>query len=395
MKSKTILIQICLFVLTVFTTTATGAEWMTGKYFFYPTFGIFQPVDDIHKLHLKDFWQGFQYSIPFLGVLTFHEFGHFFMARYHKIKVTLPYYIPLWFSSLLPNFGTMGAVIRLLEPTKSRKQYFDVGIAGPLAGFVIALIVLAYGFTHLPPPEYIFTIHPEYQQYGLDYAKYVYQDTSKLGGALVLGDSFLFYFFKTYVANKDLVPPIFEIIHYPYILAGYLSLFFTALNLIPVGQLDGGHILYGLIGKKYFNIVSPVLFVLFATYAGYGKFTVHDIANATNTEQTTDLIFKLLVYIYFLQICFSRINPDDKITAWALSLSVVTFQLVLSYFLPIGTQGFSGFLLFVFLLGRVLGVYHPPVEIDKTLDLKRKILGWITLIIFILCFAPQPFMEMP
>ncbi|MFC0182323.1 Peptidase family M50 [Pseudarcicella hirudinis] len=389
MNRKTVLIQIILFIVTLITTTFAGAEWMTGRYFFYPFIG--DQLPEAAKLHLDEIWQGLQYSLPFIGILTAHEFGHFFTARHYKIRATLPYYIPVWFSSLGFSIGTMGAVIRILDRTKSRLQYFDIGIAGPLAGFVVAFGVLWYGFTHLPPAHYIFSIHPEYMKYGLDYAKHVY-DAKNMSGSLVLGDNLLFWFFKKYVADPALLPNIFEITHYPFLMAGYLALFFTALNLIPIGQLDGGHILYGLIGKKWFNRISPVLFIIFTTYSGYGLFTIQGFSNA---ESDMDSFMWLVIYIFFLQICFSRINPENRMTSWVLALAVTVFQIVLSYFLPAGTQGFSGFLLFVFLLGRILGVYHPEVEIDEPLDWKRKLLGWISLLIFILCFSPQPFMQMP
>jgi Zn-dependent protease len=99
-----------------------------------------------------------------LSILTAHEFGHYFVALYYRVKVTLPYYIPLPPGFM---FGTMGALIRMKSPVYSNKQNFDIGIAGPLAGFVVAIVFLGYGYSHLPPLEYVFQFHPEYQQYGL------------------------------------------------------------------------------------------------------------------------------------------------------------------------------------------------------------------------------------
>ena len=390
MKYKTEIIQAVLFIVTLITTTLAGAEAITAKAFFF--------VPEPYLLHFPDdFWQGLQFSIPFLGILTCHEFGHYFTARYYKIKTTLPYYIPMWlsvFSAL--NFGTMGAVIRIKDTTRSRKQYFDIGIAGPLAGFVVALAVLYYGFTHLPPFEHIFTIHPDYQQFGKNYATEILSIPKFMDGQIVLGDNLLFKFFKTYVADPALVPPNFEMMHYPLIWAGYLALFFTALNLFPIGQLDGGHILYGLIGKKNFNFISPIIFIAFAFFAGYGMFTITDIKNigtAGYYQSESDFFSWLLAYIFFLRLCFSRIS-ENQVTAWVLSLSVVVAQLALSYIPQIATMhGFSGFFPFIFLLGRFLGIYHPEVEIDEPLDFKRQLLGWLTLVIFILCFTPYPFMQ--
>ncbi len=389
MKYKTEIIQAVLFITTLITTTLAGAEAITGHFF------LFEEGNQALRFP-EDVWQGLKFSIPFLGILTFHEFGHYFMARYYKIKVSLPYYIPMWLSAITMSIGTMGAVIRIIGRTRSRKEYFDIGIAGPLAGFVVALGVLYYGFTNLPPLEYIFTIHPEYAKFGANYPTEILRDIKGMNGQLVLGDNLLFKFFKNYVADPKLLPPNFEIMHYPFIWAGYLSLFFTALNLIPIGQLDGGHILYGLIGKKNFKVISPVIFISFALFAGYGLFSINEIkliGKGGQYTDETDFISWLLAYIFFLRICFSRIS-ETQITAWTLSLGVVVTQFLLSYIPQISTlHGFSGFLPFIFLLGRFLGIYHPEVEIDEPLDLKRKLLGWLTLIIFILCFSPYPFMQ--
>jgi len=389
MKYKTEIIQVVLFIITLITTTLAGAEAITGHFF------LLEEGDKSLQFP-QDFWQGLKFSVPFLGILTFHEFGHYFMARYYKIKVSLPYYIPMWLSAISTSIGTMGAVIRIKGRTRSRKEYFDIGIAGPLAGFVVALGVLYYGFTNLPPLEYIFAIHPEYSKFGNNYAIEILKDVKQMNGQLVLGDNLLFQFFKNYVADPKLLPPNFEIMHYPFIWAGYLSLFFTALNLIPIGQLDGGHIFYGLIGKKKFQIVSPIIFISFALFAGYGLFSINEIKNIGNGGQYSDemdFLTWLFAYIFFLRICFSRIS-ENQMTAWVLSLGVVVTQFLLSYIPQIATlHGFSGFLPFIFLLGRFLGIYHPEVEIDEPLDFKRKLLGWLTLIIFILCFSPYPFMQ--
>ncbi len=364
-----------LFIATVISTTLAGAEWMTGNFFLF----VAKP------LGLQDFLNGFQYSIPFLASLTFHEFGHYFAAKYYKIKVTLPYYIPIWLSGL-SSIGTMGAFISLKERPVSRKQFFDIGIAGPLAGFVIAIIVLCYGFTHLPAAEHIYSIHPDYQKYGLNYATEVYKN---LEGQIYIGDNLLFMFFKKYVAsNAALVPNAFEIMHYPYLFAGYLALFFTALNLIPIGQLDGGHILYGLIGKKWHDKISPVLLGAMAFYGGLGIFKIEDFEFLHVTEYLRK-IAPLLFYIYFLKICFSRIAPDTYLD-WILALAVAIGQLLCIQLFP-GLLGYSGFLPFVFLLGRFLGVYHPEVVDNEPLDTKRQILGWLSLVIFVLCFSPAPF----
>ncbi|HSI89461.1 MAG TPA: site-2 protease family protein, partial [Adhaeribacter sp.] len=246
-------LHLFLFLLTLATTTISGGEWAAGKLFFFSQQG-FEPGGTFTA---ADWHQGFLFSLTFLLVLTVHEFGHYFTARFYNIKVTLPYYIPMYFV-ITNSLGTMGAFIRIKERIFSRKEFFDVGVAGPLAGLAIALPLLFYAYTHLPPPEYIFSIHPEYAKYGLDYAQHVYQNPEN---QIYLGKNLMILFFEHFVADPALLPPKYEIIHYPLLMAGYLSLILTALNLLPVGQLDGGHVLYGLLGFERFNRIAPVIFV--------------------------------------------------------------------------------------------------------------------------------------
>lgn len=413
-KVKTYLIQFFLFILTVITTTIAGAEWMTGRFFFF--------VD--HPLTWQRFSQGFYFSLPFLGILTAHEFGHYITARLYKVRVTLPYYIPLWLGWLpgLNSLGTMGAFIRIQSALQSRRQFFDIGIAGPLAGFVLALGVLFYGFTHLPPREHIFTIHPDYKTYGLDYDKYVYsytyirsqdsvaqaelqQQAKALAFAkgipfkpqpiqlqnaypmMSLGNNLVFQFYeKVVVSDRSLIPNPYEMMHYPLLLAGYFALFFTALNLIPIGQLDGGHILYSLIGARRHSLVSPVLFIGFVAYAGLGVFKPSSFAGGD--EVYLNQLGWLALYVAFLFNTFSRLTESQK-TVWLVTLGVVAVQLVISSLFPMA-EGYNGWLVFGFVLGRFLGVYHPPALYDEPLDRKRQVLGWVALVVFVLCFTPYP-----
>lgn len=366
-KTKQLGIHIGLFVITVITTTLAGTEWQFGRYLF----------SEEYPVTWEYFLKGFAYSIPFLGFLTVHEFGHYFTAKKHKVDATLPYYIPQWFIIMF-GIGTFGAVIRIKDFVNSRKKYFDIGISGPLAGFAFALVVLFYGFTHLPPPEYIFEIHPEYEEYGLDYADHVYKEDT---GAPVVGTTILFEFFKTYVADPERVPNPNELIHYPWLFAGFLSLFFTAFNLIPIGQLDGGHILYGLIGNRLHRKVSATLFIIFVFYAGLGTVNPY--------EPFEDLIFSIPLYLGFLYVIFSRLTPSVQ-TNFLVAIAVFSAQFLIASFYPL-LMGYTGWLVISFLIGRVLGIYHPPVLINQPLDPLRKVLGWLALLIFILCFSPTPF----
>ncbi|WP_138484117.1 site-2 protease family protein [Dyadobacter bucti] len=392
-NTRTYVIQATLFIVTIITTTMAGAEWMYGSFFTFVIdivkflAGSADAIpSSVKRLGWAEFVQGFHFSLPFIAILTIHEFGHYFMARYHQVRVTLPYYIPLWFA-VSQSIGTMGAFIRIKSQVHSRLKFFDIGIAGPLAGFIAAVALLWYGFTHLPPADYIFTIHPEYARFGSSYPQFVYENAR---GNLALGDNILFWFFKTYVADPARLPHAYEMTHYPYIFAGYLALFFTSLNLIPIGQLDGGHILYGLIGKKKFDIVAPALFTIFAFYAGLGIFRADSFAIG-NDALFYERLFYLAIYIYFLYICFKRAT-DNPSTGLMLSLIVVVCQFAVSYVHP-DWEGARGFLAFVFILGRFLGIRHPETEENKPLDLPRIILGIFALIIFIITFSPQPFTE--
>ena len=378
-RTRTYLLHGGLFLLTLITTTMAGAEWMFGR--------LFIPIEGMKTLGWSEFVDGFNFSVPFLAILTFHEFGHYFTAKANHVRVTLPYYIPLWLG-IGQSIGTLGAFIRIQDYINSRQKYFDIGIAGPLAGFALALVVLWYGFTHLPPPEFIFTIHPEYQKWGLDYGRFAYQNLPEGVSPLKLGDNLLFNFFKNHVADPARVPHPYEMIHYPYLMAGYLALFFTSLNLIPIGQLDGGHIMYALIGRKRFQWVSPILFTAFAFYAGLGMFKPSDFAVPTDEAFYSEL-GNFGLYIGFLYLAFSRIS-ENRMTSLIVTLSVVATQLVVVWVQP-DLEGYSGFLAFAFVLGRFLGIYHPETELEEPLTIKRQLLGWLALIVFVLCFSPRPF----
>jgi len=359
-----------LFIITLVTTTISGAEWMYGKPLMY-----FEP-----GLTLSETLSGVYFSIPFLGILTIHEFGHYFTAKYYNIKVTLPYYIPLWLGFVFMPFtiGTMGAFIRIKEPIKSRKEYFDVGIAGPLAGFIAALVVLYIGFTHLPPVDYIYQIHPEYMQYGSEYAAHVYNEP----GSFFLGKNLTYLFFEKYVAtDPSLIPNPFEIIHYPLLFAGFLALFFTAMNLLPVGQMDGGHVLFGLFGWKNHRIISLSIFIAFLYFSGLGLVTPFDAIDS--------LLYAVPMYIAFLFFTLMRLRMNLR-TKFTIAVSIFAAQFITAFFVP-GIHGWLGWLLWAFVIGRFLGIYHPPALINEPLSFERRILGWIALIVFIISFSPMPF----
>ena len=409
-ETRTLLIQILLFVITFISTTLAGAEWMYGGSFIYGP----------NTMGWQEFYGGLNFSIPFLLILTSHEFGHYFMAKYHKVKVSLPYYMPMWFG-FLPSFsiGTMGAFIRLKERVKSLTKTFDIGLAGPLAGFAIAILVIIYGFSNLPPKEHIYSIHPEYELFGENFEEYIYDidtfflktdlakinpeaasyyeaDTIRMGPSyqlgIQLGSNLIYEFAKAYIvpANDiDRIPNPNEMFHYPYLFAGFLALLFTALNLLPIGQLDGGHVLYGLIGEKKFKVVALLTYILLLVYAGLGN-GVFGVFNPFDLSQDmVDIIIALLAYAFFLFYLLGKTSFTNQ-QKLMISLGIIAFQEILLLTFP-GVQGYGGWMLFAFLIGRYLGIYHPPSEIEEPLTTNRKILGWIALVIFILSLSPQPF----
>lgn len=348
---------------------------MTGNYW----------VGSSKPLGSDDFWRGLQFSLPFIGILTVHEFGHYYYSKKYKAKVTLPLYIPVWLGFLpWPSIGTMGAFIRLKSQLKSRTEFFDVGVAGPLAGFVAAMVLLTYGFTHLPSLDYLFRIHPEYAQYGARYAEYVY---SSPGLNIKLGTNLIFQFFENYVvADKSLIPNAYEMMHYPFLFAGYLALFFTALNLLPIGQLDGGHILFSVVGWKWHSILSPSLFVLFVFYAGLGSPSPIDVHYDAFAQEKLWDNFLVLGITY---ISVSRVFPET-LSNFTLALGIFGIQYALKIWFP-GLEGYSGWTIFGIILGRFLGIYHPPVEDQRPLTTSRLIVAFAALVVFVLCFSPAPF----
>lgn len=417
-QDKTRLIQIGLFIVTIITTTIAGAEWMYSKFLFF--------VDEEHLMSWQDFKDGFQFSIPFLLILSCHEFGHYFTARYHRIKVTLPFYIPLWLGFIVsPSFGTMGAFIRIKDKIRSRRHYFDVGVAGPIAGFFVAIFVIFYGYSNLPEPNHIFKIHPEYEAFGLDYPEHVYtyefsrqQDSLRFLRSRA-EDSIVFiqegkegewayrsfqaesaypsmYFSKPllfvivekyFVSDKSRIPNKEEIMHNPYLLAGLLALFFTALNLMPIGQLDGGHVIFGIFGNELARKISSVLFTIFVFYAGLGVIDIGMMEN-TGVSGSLNFLFIIVAYTYFLYLCAFSMFGKTK-DRWTFAALMMASQFVIHTAFDL--DGYEGWLLFSLILGRFIGIYHPPVIDNEPMTIGRQIIGIIAMIIFILSFSPAPF----
>jgi hypothetical protein len=195
---------------------------------------------------LTNLWRGIPYALSILVILGAHELGHYFAARRHNLAVTLPYFIPVPPLTLLgipfaSPFGTMGAFIQLRQPMRNRKMLFDVGAAGPLAGLLFAVPILFIGLAGAR----VGPVTP---------------------GGIYEGDSVLYAFAKIVTFGEFLPSNGVDVYINSNQLAwaGWTGLLVSALNLIPIGQLDGGHILYALIGERARWLYYPLLAIMIA-----------------------------------------------------------------------------------------------------------------------------------
>jgi len=188
-------------------------------------------MEDASGLSLSSIWRGWPYALSVLAILGTHELGHYFAARYHHVAVTLPYFIPLPFGF----FGTLGAFIQMREPVRNRKVLFDIGVAGPLAGFVLAVPILLVGLatSHVEP---------------LPSETYILE-----------GNSLLYALAKFVVFGRFLPNGHEDVFINQVAKAGWTGLFITGLNLIPIGQLDGGHVVSTLLGRRAQKLYLPIV----------------------------------------------------------------------------------------------------------------------------------------
>ncbi|MCD6163451.1 MAG: site-2 protease family protein [candidate division Zixibacteria bacterium] len=276
-------LNIVLFILTLFSTLLVGAGNAGTDFVNNP------------EMFWTDPWKiilaGMPFSFPLLGILLFHEFGHYIASRLHNVKVSLPYFIPF------PNIiGTMGAVIRSKSPFITRIQLFDVGAAGPLAGMVVAIPVVIWGLAH---PVFI-------------------TETPDISGLFYLGDSLLFTLISWLVHPPT--PDGYIAVLSQTAFAGWVGFLVTMLNLLPIGQLDGGHVMYAMFGKIQRKIAYAALLAL----------------------------------------------------------------VVLSFY-------WTGWILWALLGFFLIKPAHPPTVLDEIpLDKRRMAIGYLCIVVFVLCFMPVP-----
>lgn len=210
-----------LFLITLFTTTVVGAQ----------VAGVSVKQLESNQAFLQ---QGLPYAIALMAILGIYEMGHYLAARFYKMRTTLPYFIPVPF---LP--GTLGAFIQMRSPLPHRKALFDVGIVGPLAGFIVTLPLLMWGLAHssvVPLPNTSGLLNYE---------------------SLNPRFSFLLTVLSKWALGSKLTPEMAIDLH-PVALASYIGLIVTALKLMPVGQLDGGHIVHAMFGQRTGAMIGQI-----------------------------------------------------------------------------------------------------------------------------------------
>ncbi|MCP9463885.1 MAG: site-2 protease family protein [Nitrospira sp.] len=223
-------LPIGLFVLTCFTTLWAGAYQVYRG----PARG---PVDFL-LANPENLWQGLPFAGALLFILVTHELGHYLLSRIHRVPASLPLFLPG-----PPHFiGTFGAVIRIRGPIMNRLALFDIGVAGPLAGFLVAVAALIVGLNLSTVVE------------------------GKAGFGLKLGEPLLLKFLAWLVIGP--IPADSDVVLHPIGFAAWFGLFVTSLNLLPIGQLDGGHVAYALWGRRQRTMALLFLPVLF----GLGMF---------------------------------------------------------------------------------------------------------------------------
>ncbi|HEX3774323.1 MAG TPA: site-2 protease family protein [Polyangiaceae bacterium] len=276
------------------------------------------PTIEHELLHrLGEIWRGWPFALPLLAILLAHEFGHYVAARIHRVPASLPYFIPL---PALSPFGTMGAIIAMRGRIRSRAALLDIGAAGPLAGMVVALPVLAFGLhwsAVAPNPS----------------AHYTQE-----------GQNLLYLLMKRVFVGP--IPDGMDVQLSPTADAGWVGLFITMINLVPWGQLDGGHIAFALLGERQ-----------------------HRIARFVRRSMIGLFGYNLLKF--YLPIALHRSALDYR-----LAIGDSLFWLV--WFAVTG------------IIGRVSGgPDHPPFE-PSELGPARRAIAWLCLALFALLFMPTP-----
>ena len=314
-KPARVSVNIILFILTVISVMLVGSQPQGAM-----------PADPTGQVLFlaKSLLSGWPYALSLMSILLAHEFGHYLMSRHHKTRATLPYFIPL----PLPPLGTMGAAILMQGTPKNKRVLFDIGVTGPLAGMVVAVPVLLLGLrlSHLD------VIKPlggmvEMEGNSLLYlaAKYLTFGQLLPAPASLNGVSPLMYWVRYFFTGHPIPIGATDVFVNPVAFAGWAGLLVTALNLIPAGTLDGGHVVYSLFGDK----ASKAFPVILVALLGLG------------------LVWNGWWIWAFLLIWLGRVHaePLDQITPLdspRLAIAVLTILIFIVTFSPVPFSIFSG-----------------------------------------------------
>jgi len=308
-----------LFLLTFLTTTAAGAIHqhpgvdISGWQVLFPV-GAIRPISD-----------GLSYSVPLMLILLCHELGHYFVARAHGVQASLPHFIPL---PPLLGFGTMGAIIGMRQVTSDRRKLIDIGAAGPLAGLLVAIPVIAYGLSLSP----VGTLHP---------------------GGMQEGNSVLYAVVKRLAKGVWLPDGTHDVFLHPTAYAGWVGLLITMINLLPIGQLDGGHIATAYFGN------------------GYGRF-------ARRLHQALPVMAVAVFWWVTLVVRREIAGTNRATTGEVFSIAAQ------------GAMPWMVWWLMVTAVRRLSGSGdHPPVE-ALPLGASRRRLFWLMVVVFALLLMPVP-----
>jgi membrane-associated protease RseP (regulator of RpoE activity) len=326
---------------------------------------------------------GAQFTGALLSILLAHEFGHYIAARIHKVDASLPFFIPM---PLLSPFGTMGAVIRMRGTIPTRKALLDIGAAGPLAGLCVALPLYAWGVLH---------------------SRIVFPDGATGGGEL--GESLLSRLIDHFAAAP--IPEGADILLSPVAFAAWAGMFVTMINLFPVGQLDGGHVAFALLGKRQDRAAvvahRSMLAFFFVSLASYlvrdvrGGIGLHRVGQHVNDSMFWLVWFEVLAVIGTVSTRGQReVESPETLTIGTRTMATIPLVVFAAFARDqssptLWTAWFIGLgiLLAMEVRGGTLRKHalfdHPPTG-PEPLGRVRAVVAIVTLLFFALLFMPTP-----
>jgi membrane-associated protease RseP (regulator of RpoE activity) len=298
-KKDKVSTNIILFVLTIFSVMLAGAQ-PEGP----------MPNDIMGQILalVKSIFTGWPFALSLLGILLSHELGHYFMSRHHKTPATLPYFIPFPLSPL----GTMGAAILMRGTPKNKRVLFDIGVAGPIAGLVVSIPVLFLGLSLSTLGKIDPNPNGFIEGNSLLYLFAKFMTFKQLLPAPVVPQGIL-YWVKYYFTGGPVPFGGTDVFIHPVAFAGWAGILVTALNLIPLGTLDGGHVIYALLGekaKKAFPFIVGILAVLGFFWNGWwiwavllfwlGRVNAQPLDQITTLDPTRRLVAFAMIIVFIL-----------------------------------------------------------------------------------------------